>query len=150
MRARFGLKLQVVTGCKGCERKSVHLCECLVRGGEWGGCCPKSSVKIGTAVDEIKLSATPQQLLQWKLFVAVKKNTARGAERSHSSCCELVVCRLRARSAHENTWNKFFGMVGTFWDFGERPRAGLNATQWQQIISMAACAVALLTGKQRI
>ena len=31
-----------------------------MRGGEWWGCCPKSSVKIGTAVDEIKLSATPQ------------------------------------------------------------------------------------------
>ena len=79
MRARFGLKLQVVMGCKGYDRKSVHLCECLVRGGEWWGCCPKSSVKIGTAVDEIKLSATPQQLLQWKLFVAVKKkHGARG------------------------------------------------------------------------
>ena len=44
-----------------------------------GVSCPKSSVKIGTAVDEIKLSATPQQLLQWKLFVAVKKkHGARG------------------------------------------------------------------------
>jgi hypothetical protein len=114
MRARFGLKLQVVTGCKGCERKGVHLCECFVRGGEWWGCCPKSSVKIGTAVDEIKLSATPQQLLQCKLFVAVNKNTARGAERSHSSCCELVVCRCE-----RNALMKIRGMAGKFWGAAE-------------------------------